>query len=213
MAHLLPGAPGPDSDEDRRHALAGIAVLAGMATLAVVLLIVIISVVRGAHHGRNAAITIAPTQSASSAGSAAPRTSGVPSQSTPPQTSSRTTLHTRPPATGNPCPSTAACVVNGDSGGAVAALNGFRVSRGLPAVPGSTSSQAQQCALDQGESPACAPHYAWQIVPKQDGTQVIGLIAGRDAQWLLDPGMTSFSVGWAYVPSTRLYECAILKIT
>ena len=64
---------------------------------------------------------------------------------------------------------------------------------------------------------ACAPHYAWQPVPTRDGTTVITMLAGRSdgAAWLLDPDMTSFSVGWAYVPGAGVpgqYWCAILKV-
>jgi len=129
-------------------------------------------------------------------------------RSTPPTSAPRRT----PLPTRTSCPSSAACTLSGDAGGVVAALNQFRVSHGLPAVPGSASTQAQQCALDEGQGPACASHFAWEVAPEQDGGQVISMIAGRGAQWLLDPGMTSFSVGWAFVPSTRQYECAILKV-
>jgi hypothetical protein len=101
--------------------------------------------------------------------------------------------------------------VIGDAGGAVAAVNAFRVSHGRPAVPGTVSVMAQQCALQQGSGPSCEPHYAWQAVPTQDGQKVISMLAGRSAQWLLDPGISSFSVGWAYAPGSG-FECAILKI-
>jgi hypothetical protein len=41
------------------------------------------------------------------------------------------------------------------------------------------------------------------------------MIASRSdgRAWLLDPQMTSFSVGWAYQPGgAGQYECAILKV-
>lgn len=208
MTDLLPGGLQPDNDDEddlRRHAFAGLAVLVGLAALVVVLLIVIISVVRGGHHGRELANTLAPPPSTQTAGSTTLTTSP------PRQSTSQTTPHTTAPI-GNPCPSTAACVVRGDAGGVIAALNRFRLSHGLPAVLGSASSRAQLCALDQGAGPACVSHFAWEVVPNQDGAQVISLIAGRGAQWLLDPGTTSVNVGWAYLPSTRQYECAILKV-
>jgi hypothetical protein len=149
-----------------------------------------------------------PSRSARAVNSASSSSPAVSARST---LSTSAPLTTRP-ATGTPCPSSAACTVSGDAGGVVAALNRFRVSHGVPAVPGSASSQAQQCALDEGAGPACAPHFAWEVVPVQDGARVISLIASRGGQWLLDPGMTSFSVGWAFVPSSRQYECAILKV-
>ena len=43
------------------------------------------------------------------------------------------------------------------------------------------------------------------------------MIASRNdgVAWLLDPDMTAFSVGWAYVPGaggSGQYWCAILKV-
>ncbi len=43
------------------------------------------------------------------------------------------------------------------------------------------------------------------------------MIASRNdgVAWLLDPGMTAFSVDWAYVPGaggSGQYSCAILKV-
>ncbi len=54
-------------------------------------------------------------------------------------------------------------------------------------------------------------------VPTRDGTKVISMIASRSdgGAWLLDPDMTSFSVGWAYLPApggSGQYWCAILKV-
>jgi hypothetical protein len=109
-------------------------------------------------------------------------------------------------------------VIGGDDGGVVAAVNAFRASHGVSPVAGRTGAQAQQCALNQGDGPACAPHYAWQPVPIRDGAKVISMIAssGDGTAWLLDPQATSVSVGWAYKPggggSAGQYECAILKV-
>ena len=46
---------------------------------------------------------------------------------------------------------------------------------------------------------------------------MISMIAGRSDSlaWMLDPDVTSFSVGWAYVPGAGgpgQYSCAILKV-
>jgi hypothetical protein len=88
------------------------------------------------------------------------------------------------------------------NGVVLAAMNAFRASHGAPPVSGSTRTQAQECALNQGDGPACAPHYAWQPVPTRDGAEVISMIAssGNSTAWLLDPQVTSVSVGWAYQP-------------
>jgi hypothetical protein len=159
-------------------------------------------------HSGSTPIGARPSRSALTVNSATSSISVAAAGSTPSTSAPPTTQ----PPTGNPCPSSAACTVSGDAGGAVAALNGFRVSHGLPAVPGTASSQAQQCALGEGGGPACEQHFAWELVPRQDGARVISQIATRGAQWLLDPAMTSFSVGWAFVPGTGQYECAILKV-
>ena len=108
-------------------------------------------------------------------------------------------------------------MVDGDDGGAAAALNALRTSHGRAVVPGAATGQAQQYALNQGNGPACAPHYAWQPVPTRDGTTVINMIASHSdgPAWLLDPDMTAFSVGWADVPGAggpSQYWCAILKV-
>lgn len=124
-----------------------------------------------------------------------------------------------PTSTANPCPSAAPCTVPGDSGQAVTALNNFRVSHGRPAVPGAITAQAQECSLREGNGPSCVPHYSWEPVPTQNGAAVISLIAGRGngTQWLLDPAMKSFSIGWAYTPGPGggpgHYQCAVLKTT
>lgn len=212
MTDLLPGGLQPDSgdeDDSRRRAFVGLAVLGGLAALVVLLLVLIVSVFRGGEHGRKLAATSAPT-SVTTANSATPSTSTVSSPSTPP-TTPRASSSASPRRTGNPCPSSTACPLPGDDGGVVAALNNFRTRHGLATVPGRSSPQAQQCALAQGDGPACASHFAWETVSKQDGAQVISLIVGRNADWLLDRAMTSVSVGWAYVPGTGQYECAIFK--
>jgi hypothetical protein len=100
----------------------------------------------------------------------------------------------------------------------VAAVNAFRAAHQLPTVPGTVSSQAQQCALAQGTGPACAPSSSWQAVPAQSAAQVIARIVARDGgNFLLDPSTVSFGVGWAYAPGTRgapgQWESAILKIS
>jgi hypothetical protein len=97
--------------------------------------------------------------------------------------------------------------VPGDAGQLVAAVNQFRTSHGAAALQGAVSAQAQQCALAQGDGPSCAPSFAWEPVPTQDGVKAVSLVA---SDWLLDPAMKSFTVGWAYAGGG--YECAILKI-
>jgi hypothetical protein len=109
---------------------------------------------------------------------------------------------------GNPCPSSAPCVVDGD-GGALAAVDAYRTAHGLPAVPGDVTHNAQVCALNRGNGSTCVPHYAWTSVPAQDGAKAVGKITGFGSDWLLDKSIKTISVGWAYVNGA--YECVLLK--
>jgi hypothetical protein len=205
---------GWDDDEDpdsRRNAVRGLIVLAVLALLVIALVLVIVGTSGGGHHNRHLAddVTTPPTGPATSANSPTetPSTASTSASATP-----STSAHPTPTSTANPCPSAGPCAVDGDDGGALDAANKFRVSHGRPAVPGTVSGKAQQCALKQGEGPSCEPHFAWEAVPTQDGQKVISMITGRGAgrTWLLDAGITSLSIGWAYAPGSG-YECAILK--
>jgi hypothetical protein len=206
----------PSAEEEaasRRRALRGVALLIAGALLVVGLVVLLTR--SGGGRGGSGAVAGAATPGSGSppAGPSTTQltTSGATSSSAPvgPRTSTRS---------GGGCPTPAPCVIGSDDGGVVAALNAFRASHGMSPVAGSTSAQAQQCALNQGDGPACAPHYAWQPLPTRDGTKLISMIAsgGNGAAWLLDPQVTSVSVGWAYEPggggSAGQYECAILKV-
>jgi hypothetical protein len=209
---LAPRPPDYDDEESRTRAIWG---LVALAIIAVLIVVVLLLIGGGKHHGAQTPTglsqlpTAVPTSSAQLSGPAA---SG--SAVSSPATSSAVASTTKSPAptsTANPCPAPGACAVPGDAGQLVAAVNAFRTSHGQPAASGAVSPQAQQCALSQGNGPSCAPSFAWEPVPTQDGTKVVDLIAGRGGDWLLDPAMTSFSIGWAYAPGTG-YECAILKV-
>jgi hypothetical protein len=203
-----------EAEESRRSALWGLAALGIIAVLVVVVMLVFSS--GGGHHHNNAQnppVSTAPSESAS----VTPPASAPSTPSTTPASSTAPRTMPAPVRTGNPCPSPAPCAVQGDDAQLVAAVTAFRAARQLPAVPGSVSPQAQQCALAQGSGPACAPSYSWEPVPAQSAARVIALIVGRDGgKWLLDPSMVSFSVGWAYAPAVGSapgqWESAILKI-
>jgi hypothetical protein len=198
----------------QRSALWALAALGIITVLVVMVMLVFTS--GGGHHNNNAQnppVSTVPSEPASTTPPAT--TPSAPSPTPPSSTAPRTTP--APVRTGNPCPSPAPCAVQGDDAQLVAAVNAFRAAHQLPVVPGTVSPQAQQCALAQGNGPACAPSYSWEPVPAQSAAQVIALIVGRDGgKWLLDPSMVSFSVGWAYAPgeggAPGQWESAILKI-
>jgi hypothetical protein len=141
----------------------------------------------------------------------------TPTTSTPaPQTSSTTTA---PPTPGTAsCPTTAPCVLAGDSGQAGAALDAYRTAHQLPVVPTTVSDQAQACAVNSGDGPACSASYFWEPVPTLDGAALVAKIAAKSSgvAWLLDPKATSFAVGWAYAPGSAgkggLIEAVLFKV-
>ena len=211
MSDLL--TSGWDDDEDpesRRNAVRGLIVLAVLAVLVIAVMLVIVGTSGGGNHNRRLAddATIQPTEPAPTSSTSKPPSTPTTSANITPSTSA----HPTPTSTANPCLSAGPCAVDGDDGGVVDAVNQFRVSHGRAAVTGTVSGKAQQCALKQGEGPSCDPHFAWEAVPTQDGQRVVSMITarGEGKTWLLDAGITSFSIGWAYAPGSG-YECAILK--
>ena len=211
MSDLLAPRPDYDDEDSRTRAVWG---LVALAIIAVLIVVVLLLIGGGSHHGAQTptdlsqlptAVPTSPAPPSSPVASSPGATSPGPSS---PATSSLTSPG--PTSTANPCPTPGACAVPGDAGQLVAAVNAFRTGHGRPPAAGAVSAEAQQCALSQGNGPTCAPSWAWEPVPTQDGAKVVELIAGRGGDWLLDPAMTSFSVGWAYAPGTG-YEVAIIK--
>jgi hypothetical protein len=105
------------------------------------------------------------------------------------------------------CPSEAPCVAKGDIGNAVAAINQYRLQHGQPAVSGSVSAAAQNCALTNGSD--CTGSWAESQVATADGHEAVKMIL-QFAE-LLDPNLTSMQVGWAYDPQARQYYFAIIR--
>lgn len=210
----MSGPPRDDeAQESRRNALWALAALGIIAVLVVVVMLAFTS--SGGHHHNNAQNPPVSTRPSAPASRTPSATTPSALSTTPASSTAR--RPTPPTRTGNPCPTPAPCAVQGDAAHLVAAVNAFRAAHQLPGVPGTVSAQAQQCALAQGDGPACAPSYSWEPVPAQSAAQVIALIVGRDGgKWLLDPSMLSFSVGWAYAPgpdgASGQWESAILKI-
>ena len=196
--------PSEDDDQLRRRAAWGLGVLVLVAVIFVTILILVLGS-SPAKKPRAKLPEPPPTPTSAVPTSAVPSTATSLSTSAPDISSSAV-----PGSTPAACRGTAACIVDGDPGGAIPAINQLRTSHGLPAAAGSVTAGAQQCALQQGSSTSCVPHYAWQPVPTPNGALVVSKI---DQQWLLDPKMTSFHVGWAYVPgSPGQWGFAVLKL-
>lgn len=203
MSDLLASPPDDDEDSPRGRAVWGLAALAILAGLVVVIMLAT-SGGSGGHHGAANTPTLSQLPS-----TPPPAPSTTPTTSVAPSTSASSSASTSavPTSTANPCGAAKACAVPGDAGQLVAAVNQFRATHGQAAVPGTATAKAQQCAAAQGNGPSCAPSYAWEPVPTQDGPKAVGLVSPT---WLLDPTMKSFEVGWAY--ANGQWECAILKL-
>lgn len=105
------------------------------------------------------------------------------------------------------CPGTQTCILPGDVGNAIQAINDYRTGQGLPAVPGSVSVAAQTCAVHEGNG--CSGGWAETELADPNGREAVQKILPL-AQ-LDDPNMTSIEVGWAYDPSAQLYYFVTIR--
>jgi hypothetical protein len=214
-----PQPPDPAGDSRARKHAAWI--LSALAVAAGVMAAIFFGFGSSSGHSHGAAgptivdgtTTSAPATGGAS-GSPAVRTS-TSASSTP---NSPTAPHTSGSSTPAPhsCPTTAPCILAGDVGSVVKAVNAFRTGHGLKTVVGAVSPTVQKCALQQGDGPSCPQAYFWEPVSAPDGGAVVQKISSKatGSQWLLDPAMTTVNVGWAYAPSpggAGQYECAVVK--
>jgi hypothetical protein len=114
---------------------------------------------------------------------------------------------TRPGPGHTSCPTAQTCVVQGDVGNAIQAINDYRTQHRLPAVPGSVSTAAQACAVHNGNG--CSGGWAETELADPDGREAVQKIL--PFAHLDDPNMTSVQVGWAYDPGAQLYYFAIVR--
>jgi hypothetical protein len=107
------------------------------------------------------------------------------------------------------CPTGSPCDLPDDVGGAVQALNAYRAQHGKPAVRGAVTHAARTCAVTAGDQ--CPNGFYWEPVGR-NGHQVIQKIAANGGDsWLLDERMTTVQVGWAYIPASKSFECALVS--
>jgi hypothetical protein len=197
----------PEVESDLRRRAAWLLV---MLAIVAVLLIVVISAVAGKGNdddGNNAGP--GPLDSAATTTSSSP----AGQQSSRPRThhpgngaEGSTTVSTVP--TGQlSCPTPEPCILDGDIDGSIQAINNFRTQHGLPAVPGSVTPQAQDCALDNGSG--CNGTWAETFLSTPDAQEAVQKI--EQYAHFEDPDLTSVEVGWAYNPGTRLFYFAIIR--
>ena len=191
-----------DSDLRRRAAwLLGL--LAIVAVLIVVLILVLSHPSDGnKHQGAAPDDSLVASPTSSSAKKAPTTKAPTTTQHNTPRGNSRTSATTPPPATCRRL-----CVLDGDVGNAVAAINNYRAAHGQPRVSGSVSKAAQTCALTNGST--CSGGWAESQVAHPTGAAALQKIIPLGK--LLDPRLKSFEVGWAYDPGVPQYYFAIVK--
>lgn len=110
------------------------------------------------------------------------------------------------PVQGTKCPTQQTCVLDGDPGNGIAAINDYRTQHGKDAVIGRVSKQAQRCAFRNGSG--CSGGWAETQLDKLDGPAAVQKIL--PFAHLLDSFKT-FEVGWAYDPQAKQYYFAIIR--
>ena len=214
-------APSNDPDTDRfgkveraserKRAAMALAIIAAVAVVLVAVMVLVLGssgddkATPPAPNFTGPAVTVTGGQSHSSSAPATharSRSTGAASSTT------RTKTRTGPVS----CPTSSPCSLPDDVGGALQALNDYRTAHGRAAVPGHVTRGARSCAVSSGDT--CRSDFFWEPVGRS-GKQVIAKIAasgGKGTSWLLDRSMRSVQIGWAYIPSSKSYECALIAV-
>jgi hypothetical protein len=194
---------------ERKRAAVALTILAVAAAILVGVMLYVFGS-SGGNDGPDATNNANPTGPAVQVTGGGSQTSESSSSQSTPASKPKTTASSTPPRTGPvSCPTTAPCTVPDDVGNALKALNDYRTANGQPAVTGSVTGAAKACALNTGNN--CPSDYFWEPVGRS-GNEVIQKIstANKGKSWLLDKSMTAVEIGWAYIPSSRSFECAMI---
>ncbi|MBE7187425.1 hypothetical protein [Jatrophihabitans endophyticus] len=201
-----------DESEIRRRAAWLLGMLAVVAALLVVLMVFFLGSSKGSsnnnadpdpHYGDPTVATTHPT----SGGTGTPSTHSSPGRGQ----SSSTAVSTGPVPKAH-CPSSSTCTVQGDIGGALAAINDLRSQHGLSTVQASTSHAADQCALSSGSD--CPQSFVWVHVDNLSGKAVVAAVEGfSGTDDLLDSGAKKFAIGWAYDPGSQASSAAVIEVS
>lgn len=189
----------PDSDLRRRAAwlLAMLIVVAVLFVVVMTTLFTSSSRSPDAHGGRDDTAGALPSTSAAPPSPTA--------RSSPPTTASTSAAD----RTTRSCPGTDACILQGDPARTAAAINDYRRSNGLTALPTRVTRAAQRCALSDGST--CSGNWAETFVATLDGKLAVTKLQSR--AHLLDASTTSFEIGWAFDPRTHRYFLAVVRNT
>jgi hypothetical protein len=193
-----------ESESDLRRRAAWL--LAMLAVVAILLVVVMSQLMNsdGGGSGKSG-----PAALDSEVGRSPSSTSARPAKSTPVRSrSSSAPASSTTSTSGNrtSCPTTQTCILDGDPGNGIVAINLYRSQHGQDAVAGRVSAKAQQCALANGSG--CSGGWAETELAKPDGAAAVQKIL--PFAHLLDP-MSGFDVGWAYDPGAKLYYFAVIR--
>jgi hypothetical protein len=191
----------PEVESDLRRRAAW---LLGMLAVVAVLFVVVMTVLIGndkpnSDNADPGPLDGAVTSHASSTTATKPRTSAAARTSTASSASSTSSGAAS-------CPTSQRCALDDDIGNAVAAVNAYRTQHGKPAVPGTVSAAAKECALRNGNG--CSGGWAETQLSAPDGQAAVKNILPFAK--LLSP-MQSFGVGWAYDPASKEYFFSIVR--
>jgi len=185
--------------------------LAGLAAAAVVLVAIMLAVLGNSDGSPGPSQVGEPTGPAVVVTSSTPPapTSTVATTSPPAKPRTSASSPTGPSNRQVSCPTSAPCALPDDIGDVVGALNAYRASKHLPAVTGKVTPGAQTCAVSAASN--CPSGFFWEPVGR-DGAQVVDKIvsSGRGGDRLLDPALKTIQVGWAYIPQSKSFECAVV---
>jgi hypothetical protein len=194
--------PRAESDLRRRAAW----LLAMLAVVAVLFIVVMTLLING-KGGKGSGSGPAALDSLASSPDSSPTHSSSHAAPTRSHSSSSSASSSAPPTGSTSCPGAQPCVLTGDIGNGVNAINAYRTQHGQPAVPGSVGSVAQTCAVHNGNG--CTGGWAETELATPDGQEAVQKILPFAK--LLDPALKNFQVGWAYDPGAKLYYFAIIR--
>jgi hypothetical protein len=195
--------PGTESDL-RRRAAWFLVMLAAVA----VLFIVVISALVKTNDGGSPGSKPGALDSAASSQPTKPTSAHNTQHSQSATHSSSPARSSSSPAAGTTkCPTSQTCILQGDAGNGIGAVNAYRTQHGLPAVPGTVSPQAQACAFSNGSN--CSGGWAETYLATPNGAEAVNKMLAF--AHVLDPQMKNFGVGWAYSPSAHMYYFAIIR--
>jgi hypothetical protein len=204
---MLDDPPSEPAESDlRRRAAWLLAMLAVVAVLFVTLMTVLLNTggsnpPGAAGNGIDSSFTETPSAPASSTHS-----TRSPAQHRTPTKTAAKASSTAPRVTKS-CPTSAPCILDGDVGNAISAVNAYRAQHQLSPVPGAVSAAAQTCALHRGNG--CSGGWAETELPSPNGKAAVAKI--QQFAKLLDPQMTSINVGWAYDPGSKTYYFVTIR--